>query len=61
MKHKKDPQSLNNKKTLHAAVIRAAAVHRAFMRDDQIELPIHPGQLSLNGMLFPVFDSEVQS
>jgi len=59
MKHKKDPQYLNNKKTLHAAVVRAAAVHKAFMRDDRIELPHHPGQMSMIGMLFPVFDSEV--
>ena len=61
MNKKKESELTNNKKTLHAAVIRAAAVHKAFMRDDQIELPIHPGQISMIGMLFPVFDSEVQS
>ena len=62
MKSKKtDSKSTNNKKTLHAAVMRAAAIHKAFMRDDQIELPHHPGQMSMIGMLFPVFDQEVQS
>ena len=56
MKNKKQSILSNNKKTLHAAVIRAAAVHKAFIRDNQIEFPMHPGQLNLNGMLFPVFE-----
>lgn len=52
----------NNKKAVRTSLERTAAIVKAFKRDHIIELQAnHPGQISIEAMLFPVFDYEVES
>ena len=61
MSKKKESKCSNNKKVLRSSIARATAVHKAFMRDEPIELQVHLEQLSCESLLFPIFDHEVQS
>jgi len=59
MSKKKD--SSINKKTVRSSLHAAAAVHKAFLRELDQTIPLnHPGQISLEGLLFPTFE-EVRS
>jgi len=52
-----------NKKAVQNSLQAASVVHQAFLRelDQSIPIEVHPGQISFEGLLFPTFNSEVQS
>lgn len=62
MSKKKVLKCVNNKKAVRSSLERSAAVLRAFKREHIIELPmLSPGPISVERILFPIFDSEKQS
>lgn len=59
-KCKKQKKSCNNLAAIRSSLRKQAMIDEAFKRD-LMHAVLHPGQLSLDGELFPVFKLEVSS